>query len=156
MHHDVTAWHMCHDVTWRHMTSRRDIMWRHYVRAWHQTDGWTGNIHRPTHKKLQESRFSTWRPWPLTYDPDHQTHPRYHQGQSPRQILASYVKRFNRESAEWQTDAHTDGTDFIPSTADAGGKDWMGRRSTGQRISQKGDHRESPWRHELSWKFLKR
>ncbi len=40
------------------------------------------------------------------------------------QILGLYVKRFSRKSAELQTDthAHIDGTDFIPSTADVGGK----------------------------------
>ncbi len=34
--------------------------------------------------------------------------------------VAQTVKRFNRESADRRT--HTDGTDSIPSTADAGGK----------------------------------
>ncbi len=55
-----------------------------------------------------------------------QTPPRYCQGQPLHQIFGLYVKQFSRESTDRQTDVHTDRctdrTDFIPSTADMGGK----------------------------------
>ncbi len=42
------------------------------------------------------------------------------------QILGPYVELFSHESADRHTDRHTDGTDFIPSTADAGGNEVQG------------------------------
>ena len=60
----------------------------------------------------------------LTYDLDHRTPPRYTQGQSPYQIIGPYVKRFcswERQLTDRRTHTQTHGTDFIPSTADAGG-----------------------------------
>ena len=45
----------------------------------------------------------------------------WHQGTYLYQILGRSVKWFSRELANRWTDRQTDGTDFIPSTADAGG-----------------------------------
>ena len=68
----------------------------------------------------------TWWPWPLTYDLDHQSRPRFYQGQSLCQILWPNIKWFGRESADIlthrQTHIHTEGSVFLTSTADAGGK----------------------------------
>ncbi len=67
-------------------------------------------------------------PWPLTYDLDHQTRPRCHQGQSLYQISWPYVELSGLESANRQTGrqtdthTHTDGTVSITFNADAGGK----------------------------------
>ncbi len=70
----------------------------------------------------RKSRFSTWWPWPLTYDLDHRTCLRFYQGQP---LWCQYVKWFGRESANELTDRRKDtqkhGTDSITSTADAGG-----------------------------------
>ena len=56
---------------------------------------------------------------------DLRTRLRYYQGQSLYQISWPYTKQFSRESADRQTDTHTDGSVFITSTADAGGnKSW--------------------------------
>ncbi len=46
--------------------------------------------------KLKKSRFSTWRPWPLTYDLNLYTRPRYHLGSSPYKIWWTDSKRFWR------------------------------------------------------------
>ena len=45
---------------------------------------------------LKNTRFSTWRPWPLTYDLDLYTRPRYGLGWSPYQIWRTYSTRFWR------------------------------------------------------------
>ncbi len=81
-------------------------------------------ITQKTEAKTPRIAFLSGWPWPLTYDLDLRTCPRYHQGQSMYQISWPYAKRFSRESAiNWQTDrhTHTDGSVFITSTADAGG-----------------------------------
>ena len=70
-----------------------------------------------------KSHFLTWWPWPLTYELDHRTWPRYGSGRPACQIPCLYAKRFNRESADRRTDTLTDGTDSITSTAGAGGND---------------------------------
>ncbi len=119
----------CCDV----MRLYHDIMWRHTVTSWRRTvtscdvmtscrdvtscvmTNWLCVIHPAETSEI--TFFSAWRPWPLTYDLDLQTHLRYYQGQCLNQILGLYVKWFSRESAQ----RHTDGTDFIPSTADVGG-----------------------------------
>ena len=72
-------------------------------------------------KTLKITFLAGW-PWSLTYDLHLQTRSRYCQGQSLCQISLPYAKRFGRESANWQTHRHTDGSVFITSTADAGGK----------------------------------
>ncbi len=80
-----------------------------------------------------------WWPWPLTYDLDLQTWPRYEPGWPTCKISWPNIKRFSRESNELQTHTHTHThahtrththtcthththrTDSITSTADAGG-----------------------------------
>ncbi len=57
--------------------------------------------------KTPKLHFSTWWPWPLSYDLDHQTRPRCHQGQSLCQILWLYINQFYRESAHTLTHRHT-------------------------------------------------
>ena len=74
IHHGVilTAWH---HVTLRDvMTSRCDVTW--HLMSWQ----WVYMGH-PI-RSVENSRFPTWRPWPLTYDLDLQTLPRYYQGTS--------------------------------------------------------------------------
>ena len=46
--------------------------------------------------KIKKSRFSTWRPWPLTYDLDICIWPRYGLGSSPCKIWQTYSKWFWR------------------------------------------------------------
>ncbi len=63
---------------WRHsMTLRCDVMWCHGVTPDDILCYYKGNLHRLTHQNHQKSRFSKWRPWPLTYDLDLRTRPRY-------------------------------------------------------------------------------
>ncbi len=69
------------------------------------------NLQRSYHQKVRKSRFSTWRPWPLTYDLDLWTHLRYCQGQSLHQISGPYIERFSRENANRRTDGQTDRRD---------------------------------------------
>ncbi len=64
-----------------------------------------------THQKLRKLRFSSWRPWPLTHDPDLLTHPRYYQGQCLHQILGQYAEGFSCESTHRRTDRQTDRQD---------------------------------------------
>ncbi len=88
-----------------------------------------------TQAKTRKLHFSTKWPWPLTYDRDHQTCPRGHQGQSLYQILWPYVNWFSLESVhklththtqtDRQTDRQTDHSVFITSTADAGGNNLL-------------------------------
>ena len=126
----------CQDVTpWRHMTSngvichdKMDVCYLH--RSHHQIfnlaspDVMTShdllllwqNVQILTHLKLRKSRFSTWRPWPL----------------NSSEILSSSTRPANFgsvcqtvqpwESSQTDRHTHTDGTDSIPSTTDAGGK----------------------------------
>ena len=84
----------CQDVTpWRHpMTMSYGVKWHGKMNLF--------NLHRSQHQKVWKSRFSTRWPSPLTYDLDLQTHPRCYQGQTSHQILGSYLKHFDRESAE--------------------------------------------------------
>ncbi len=85
---------------WRHsITScdiimpRRDIMWQHML--W-QSESTLANPSETVKSRL----FSRWWSWPLTYDLDLQTRPRYLQCQSSCRILGLYVKEFGRESAD--------------------------------------------------------
>ncbi len=63
----------------------------------------------------------------LTYDLDHRTWPRCHEGSSPYRNLCPYVKRFSQVIAKLQTDTHTQthGTDSITSDRCAGGNKYV-------------------------------
>ena len=74
---DVILWH--HVTSWRHVVTSHDVLC-HNKKA-------LSNLHRSHHKNIRKSRFSKWRPWPLTYDLDLRTRPRYYQRQCPCQIL---------------------------------------------------------------------
>ena len=89
----------CQDVMpWCHVTSWHHTMMSHDVKSHHKID--LGNLYRSHYQKVRKSRFSKSWPWPLTYDLDLQTRPRYYQGQCLYQFSGPYVKPFNRESAE--------------------------------------------------------
>ncbi len=100
-HYDVT------DVT----------SWRHIMSLYH-TMAWVFLSGRSNRKILEITFFDL---VTLTFDLDHQTHPRFYQGQSLYQILWPYVNQFSCESAHKLTDTHTNGSVLITSTADAGG-----------------------------------
>ncbi len=51
--------------------------------------------------------FLTWWPWPLTYDPDLQTWPRYFSTRPACQNSGPYVCPFGRERGNTHTDRHT-------------------------------------------------
>ena len=86
------------------MPSNDDVTpWRHDI-LFHNKKALC-NIHRSHHKNNWASRFSKWRPWPLTYDL--RTHPSYYQKQCSHHTLSLYLKRFRRESADRRTDRHT-------------------------------------------------
>ncbi len=89
------------------------------ISSWKQLEMKTSEHWRPSRK----SRFSTWRPWPLTYDLDLRTHPRYYQGQCICLGLF-WVCTSNGSAVRAFTDTytHTGRTNSIPSTADAEGK----------------------------------
>ncbi len=55
----------------------------------------------------RKSRFFTWWPWPLTYDLEYRTRPRYCPDTSLHQFSCLYVKPFGRESVHRQTDRRT-------------------------------------------------
>ncbi len=76
-HHGFTLW--CHVMSWCH------IVVSHGVMGHHKKD--LCNLHKSHNQKVQKSCFSKWRPWPLTYDLDLQTRPRYYKRQSSYQIL---------------------------------------------------------------------
>ena len=69
-----------------------------------------------SNKKKIKSHFLTWWPWHLTYDPDHQTRPRYSPGQPTHKISCWYIKRFIGQSAH----RLKDDSDSMTSSADAG------------------------------------
>ncbi len=118
--HYKYTFHALHVVTpWRHnMMLRRDVIW-HFM-SWQRESTWV---------KSENPKITFFDLVTLTYDLDLRTHMRYCQCQMLYQILGPYVKLFSHERAEWQTDRHThgytDGTDFIPLTADAGGNQKM-------------------------------
>ncbi len=74
-----------------------------------------------TGQQIKNSKITFFNMATLTYDLDLQSYSRYCQGQPPYQTMGPYVKRFSRERADRRTHRQTDGTDFITSTADAGG-----------------------------------
>ena len=59
----------------------------------------------------RKSYFLIWWPWPLIYDLDLQTCPKYDPGWLTCKMLCPYVKRFSHESAELQT--HTQRRDWF-------------------------------------------
>ena len=99
------------------MLGHRVMSWRHTVMSHtvmcHQKMDLC-NLYKWHHQKIRKSRFSKWRPWPVTYDLDLQTHSRYcPQGRCSLWISGSYLTKFSCESDERQTDTHTQKTDFI-------------------------------------------
>ncbi len=115
-------------------TSRRDVTWRHDVLLWrHMTSdvmtkwlcaiyiGHTVKISRKiTFFKMATLTHDLW-PWPLNLS----------EILSKAMFLPNFrpVAQTVQAWERWQTDTHThtqtDGTDFIPSTANAGGKNKM-------------------------------
>ena len=93
-----------HDVK----MSRRDVIWCHAMTL--RCLKWICTIYTGHTIKKSEIHFSTWRPGPLTYDLDLRTPLSGYQGYPSYRIITD---RQNR---------HIDRTDFIPLTADAGGK----------------------------------
>ncbi len=70
----------CKVTPWRHVTSGGiDGLNCHVEMA-------LQNLQRSPHSKVGTSHFSTWQPWPLTYDLDLRTWLRFYQGHSPYQI----------------------------------------------------------------------
>ncbi len=105
----LTDWH-----PQRPITSYCDVM-TSTLHIWHHHISFEIDQIRNSWK----SHFLASWPWPLTYDLDHRTWPRFYLGQCPYQFLSPYLKWFSCESAELQTHTHrhTDGTDSITSTA---------------------------------------
>ena len=96
----------CRKMSWCDITtSWCDVTWRCDVMAWRQMTSCHDRMCKDlTHQKLRKSRFSTWWPWPLTYDLDLQSHLRYYQGQSIHQIR---VSKSNASAVRALTDRHT-------------------------------------------------
>ena len=96
----------CSDVMWR-----RDSVWYLFTEI----------------RKLCKLCLWPWWPWPLTYDLDHRTRSRYHQGQSlymtiPHDHTSNGSAMRALTDRQTHTHTHTDGSVSIPSTADGGGK----------------------------------
>ncbi len=106
------------------MTSRRRPVTSHdvtpYTRVLYQA-----KIDKIQVSNIRKSRFLIWWPWPLTYDLDHWSRSRGDQCQSLYQFSGPYVNSFGCDSANWHTARHTNRTDFITLTADAGGNEWQ-------------------------------
>ncbi len=106
----------CQRTSRRHaVTSYRNVI-RH-----HKMD--LCNLDRLHHKKVRKSHFSKWRPWLLTYDLDLRKLRDFIKVNVPtnfcvRMSNCSTVRALNNR----RTDRQTHRTDFIPSTADTGGK----------------------------------
>ncbi len=119
--HLLCVMYRVYDSPFTWLTSSGDVMWCNevipccHMTSWYHTMGQDFIWGYSNQKTLL---------WPLIYDLDHRTRPRFHQCQSLYQFWCPYIKRFGRESADYtQTDRHTNGTDSITSTADAGGND---------------------------------
>ncbi len=120
---DVHAMTSRRDVTWRY-----DVMWRHDITVWHHMTSYvmTVSLHGPSHQKCRKFTFSNmatltfdlW-PWPSNSSKilSRSTYP-----QNFGSVCHS-VHPWERWLTDRHTDAQTHRTDFIPSTADAGGKD---------------------------------
>ena len=102
------------DITWHHAVTPHDIIWYNKV-----------NLAQVTLSENPKIMFFILATWPLTYDLDLQTYPRYCQGESFHQILSPYLQWFSQKSANRHTDTQTrtDGTNSIPLIADARGND---------------------------------
>ena len=105
------------------MTSFCDLNWRHGVILWRHMTSWRhirgqdilsghGSVSGPSIRKTWKITFLTEWPWSLTYDPDHQTWSRFHQGQSLYQVSCPYIKWFGSESADELTDGRTERRKF--------------------------------------------
>ncbi len=103
IHHGVIL------TPWRHGVTSRDVTWRHDITVWrHMTfHVMTVSLHGPSHQKYRKFTFSNmatltfdlW-PWPSNSSEilSRYIHP-------PN--LGPYFKPFSRESADRQTDTHT-------------------------------------------------
>ena len=95
--------------------------WHHFMMS---HDGVTSH-HRPRfcyhpiqiRRIARKSHFLTWWTYPLTYDLDHRTWPRYGPGWPTRKISFTYIKQFGRENADTHRHMHNS----ITLNADAGG-----------------------------------
>ena len=116
---NVVKW--CQNVTpWRHMTSWRQAVTSHDV-LFHNKKALC-NLHSSHHENMSENRIflnfdlDLW-PWPS----------------NSSEKLSKAMSMLNFRSVaqtvqpweRWQTDKRTDGTDFIPCTADARGKNGL-------------------------------
>ncbi len=91
------------------LTSFGDVRGHSDVRGYHDVTSYTRILYQVNQiRKTWKLRFLTLWPWPLTYDLDYQTWPRFHQGQPSYQFLGRYAKRFSRESAHKLTDGKTE------------------------------------------------
>ena len=108
------------DVIWRQaVTSHCNVTQCHCNIAWCQLTSQSEYAQVNRSETLQTMFFNV---ATLTYDLDLWIQ-RYCLGEPLHKILGLSVKWFSRDRANrWWTDGHTDGTDFIPPTADVGGK----------------------------------
>ena len=84
-----------------HLTSILDVIWCHIVTSCRYMTSYILQLDQTGvhtwHGEMWHvciNVFTGW-PWPLTYDLEHQTCPRYYQGQPLYQISWPYVKRHN-------------------------------------------------------------
>ena len=112
---NITLWRHHNDVTWRHS----NVMWRHniphnitmtlfYVMIEFQVSLPKNNVFQADDLHL----------WPMTLPIKLPIWPRYGPATPPCKISCPYIKRFSRESAHRHRHRHTDGTDYITSTAE--------------------------------------
>ena len=114
---DVILWR--HLTAWRHALMSHDVLTslhgpRFCIMPFKSEQVWA-ELHE--NHNFSPGDLDLW-PWPLIYDLDHRTWPRYVLGRCPCKISCPYNKQFSCKSAH----RHTHGTDSITSTADAGGK----------------------------------
>ena len=115
------------DILWHHM-SISDVICRPDIMLWPHMTSWCHTIGQETmwshsnQNKWEQSRFSTWWPWTLTYDLDLWTHLRYCHGTCPHKLQAHIsIHSAVRVVTNTHPHGHTEGTDSITLTADAGG-----------------------------------
>ncbi len=92
-------------MVWRHTMTSCDIMMSRHDNTWHLMSWQRVCMGQPI-RSFENPRFSTWRPWPLTYNLDLRTHARYYQGTYLYQILGPYFEPFSQESADRHTHTH--------------------------------------------------
>ena len=84
-------------ILWRHMTAWRQHVASQEVLTSHDRPGFVSCLsNQKKVSRITRSHFLTWWPWPLTYDLDNQTWPRYGAGRPPCQISCLYVQQFSR------------------------------------------------------------